>query len=316
MEAPIRRIRRIRPYPVAAAALLFIILSGASLYILNKKPAAPPQTLAAKDVLPPAATRAVLTLSDGSNIVLDSAAKGNIATQHTTAVIKQGDGDIAYQAAGNAAEIEYNTLTVPRGSRIAHLTLADGTRVWLNAGSSLRYPVAFNGPDRKVEVTGESYFEVAPDKARPFIVNKRDNAIKVLGTHFNVNAYDEEGPMKVTLLEGSVKVSTGSGDGLLLPGQMAIMDAGRRIDVLKSVDLERVMAWKDGYFNFSNADIRTVMRELSRWYGLELEFNNVTTERFHVEISRDIPLSKVLRILELTDKIHFDISGKKVTVKP
>jgi len=316
IEAPIRRIRRIRPYQIAAAILLFVILTGAGLYFLNKTPAAVPQALAAKDVLPPSATKAVLTLADGSNIVLDSAAKGNIAIQHSTAVIKQGDGDIAYQAAGNAAEIEYNTLTVPRGSRIAHLTLADGTRVWLNAGSSLRYPVAFNGPDRNVAVTGESYFEVAPDKSHPFIVTKGKNTIKVLGTHFNVNAYDEEGPMKVTLLEGSVKVSTGNDNGLLLPGQMAIMDAGQRIDVLKGVDLERVMAWKNGYFNFSNVDIRTVMRELSRWYGLELEFNNVTNERFHVEISRDIPLSKVLRILELTDKIHFDISGKKVTVKP
>jgi len=122
--------------------------------------------------------------------------------------------------------------------------------------------------------------------------------------------------MKVTLLEGSVKVTSGSGNSLLLPGQMAIMDQGQRIDILKNADLERVMAWKNGYFNFSSADIRTIMRELSRWYGLELDFKNVTTEKFHVEISRDIPLSKVLRILEMTDKIHFNISGNKVTVMP
>ncbi|MBN8855725.1 MAG: hypothetical protein BGO55_22895 [Sphingobacteriales bacterium 50-39] len=317
-ELPARQapVRRMRPYRIAAAVLLFIILTGAGFYMLRKQSGPTPVAIAAKDVAPPSATRAVLTLSDGSRIVLDSAGKGNIATQRTTAVIKQGDGDIVYQTDGKTNDIEYNTLTVPRGSRIAHVTLSDGTRVWLNAGSSLRYPVAFNGPDRKVEVTGESYFEVAQDKAHPFVVSKGNNAITVLGTHFNVNAYDEEGPMKVTLLEGSVKVTSGSGNSLLLPGQMAIMDQGQNIDVLKNADIERVMAWKNGYFNFSSTDIRTIMRELSRWYGLELDFENETAEKFHVEISRDIPLSKVLRILEMTDKIHFSISGNKVTVMP
>ena len=328
LEPPVRRIgQRRRSYTIAAAAILiFAILTGAGLYLL-KKQSAPIAIAAAKDVAPPAATKAVLTLSDGATIDLDSAAKGNIAIQHTTAVIKQNNGDIVYQgepATTNTtnttntttATTAYNTLTVQRGSRIAHLTLSDGTKVWLNAGSSLRYPVAFNGPDRKVEVTGETYFEVAQDKLHPFVVNKGDNTIKVLGTHFNVNAYDEEGPMKVTLLEGAVRVSTNKNNSLLQPGQMAIMDQNKPIDVLNNADLERVMAWKNGYFNFSNADIQTIMRELSRWYGLELVFNNVTNERFHVEINRDIPLSKVLRILEMTDKIHFTISGNKVTVLP
>jgi len=316
LPVPQAPVRRMRPYRIAAAALLFIILTGATFYFLRKQSGPAPAAIASKDVAPPSATRAVLTLSDGSKIVLDSAGKGNIATQRTTAVIKRGDGDIAYQTAGKTTEVEYNTLTVPRGSRIAHVTLSDGTRVWLNAGSSLRYPVAFNGQDRKVEVTGESYFEVAQDKAHPFVVSKGNNAITVLGTHFNVNAYDEEGPMKVTLLEGSVKVTSGSGNSLLQPGQMAIMDPLQNIDILNNADIERIMAWKNGYFNFSSADIRTVMRELARWYGLELDFENTTTEKFHIEISRDIPLSKVLRILEMTDKIHFSISGNKVTVMP
>ena len=316
-EEPVRLRRRpIRLYRLAAAVLLFVIVTGAGIFLLRKQTGSPSAVVASGDVLPPSANKAVLTLSNGKTIVLDSAVKGNIATQRATAIIKKGDGDIAYQTDGKTEEVEYNTLTVPRGSRIAHVTLSDGTRVWLNSGSTLRYPVAFNGPDRKVEVTGESYFEVAQDKAHPFVVNKGNNAIKVLGTHFNVNAYDEEGPMKVTLLEGSVKVTSSADNSLLLPGQMAVMNAGQKIDVDKNADIEKVMAWKNGYFNFSSADIRTVMRELARWYGLELVFNNVTNEKFHVEVSRDIPLSKVLRILEMTDKIHFNISGNKVTVLP
>jgi len=309
-------VRKMPVRQVAAAAIFFILLTGAGFLMLRKQSAPVPAAIASKDVAPPSATRAVLTLSDGSKIVLDSAVKGNIATQRTTAVIKRGDGDIAYHTDGQANEIEYNTLTVPRGSRIAHVALSDGTVVWLNAGSSIRYPVAFNGQDRKVEVTGETYFEVAQDKAHPFVVSKGNNTVRVLGTHFNVNAYDEEGPMKVTLLEGSVKVNSGLGNNLLLPGQMAIMDPGQNIDVLKNVDIEGVMAWKNGFFKFSRADIRTIMRELARWYGLELVYQNVTTEKFHAEISRDIPLSKVLKILEQTDMIHFNISGNKVTVLP
>ena len=318
-EAPVKLQRRpIRLYRMAAAVLLFVIATGTGIFLLRKQTGSPATVVANSDVLPPAANKAVLTLSNGKTIILDSAGKGNIATQRTTAIIKKGDGDIAYQTEteGKTAGVEYNTLTVPRGSRIAHVTLSDGTRVWLNAGSSLRYPVVFNGPDREVEITGESYFEVAPDRAHPFVVNKGNNAIKVLGTHFNVNAYDEEDAMKVTLLEGSVKITSGADNSLLLPGQMAIMAAGQKIDVLKNADIEKVMAWKNGYFNFSGADIHTVMRELARWYGLELVFNNVTNEKFHVEVSRDIPLSKVLSILEMTDKIHFNISGNKVTVLP
>ena len=311
-----RERRPVRLYRMAAAVLLFVIATGTVFYFLRKQTGRAPIAIAGRDVLPPSSSNAVLTLSNGRTIVLDSVDKGNIATQRTTAVIKQGDGDIAYQTEGKTADIEYNTLTVPRGSRIAHITLSDGTKVWLNAGSSLRYPVAFNGPDRQVAVTGESYFEVAQDKDHPFVVSKGSCAIQVLGTHFNVNAYDEEEEIKVTLLEGSVKVTSGAGNSLLLPGQMAVMDAGRKIDVLKNADVERVMAWKNGYFSFANTDIRTVLRELARWYNLELVFNGVTNERFHVEISRDIPLSKVLRILEMTDKVHFNISGNKVTVMP
>lgn len=326
---PVRRIGwsgRGRSYKLAAAVLFFTILTSAGFYFLLKpsglKPS--PIILASKDVPAPAASNATLTLSDGSTIVLDSAGKGNIATQRKTAIMQLGDGDIAYQANGNKANgstangstdyAEYNTLTVPRGSRIAQLTLSDGTRVWLNAGSSIHYPVAFAGANRPVSVTGESYFEVARDAMHPFLVSKGSCTVKVLGTHFNVNTYEEEGDIKVTLLEGSVVVSSGSGNSPLLPGQMATIDARQQIGVLKNADMERVMAWKNGLFNFAGADIRTVMRELSRWYGLELVFKDVPNEKYHVEISRNTPLSKVLEIIEMTGGVHFNIKGNKVTV--
>jgi len=315
---PIRRIgwtsKSIRSYRMAAAVLLFVIMTGAGFYFLRKQSGSTSIAIAGKDVPAPAVSNAVLTLSDGKTIILDSAGEGNIATQRKTAIVKLGDGDIAYQADGTADSVEYNTLTVPRGSRIAHVTLSDGTRVWLNAGSSLRYPVAFAGSERSVSVTGESYFEVAHDVSHPFVVSKGSAAVKVLGTHFNVNAYDEEGEIKVTLLEGSVAVTSGSGNSLLSPGQMATIDARQKIAVLKNADVERVMAWKNGFFDFAGADIRTVMRELSRWYGLELTFNDVINEKFHVEISRNTPLSNVLKMLEMTGGVHFNITGNKVTV--
>lgn len=315
---------------LAAAVLLFAVLGAAGWYLLReKRPAAAPAIVASTDVNAPAASNAVLTLSDGRRIVLDSAGRGNIALQEQTAIRKAGDGEISYQAAGSGtaltgaggtadgqrgAVLLYNTLTVPEGSRIAQVTLSDGTRVWLNAGSSLHYPVAFQGADRSVEVTGETYFEVAKDPKHPFVVHKGDCAVQVLGTHFNVNAYEGEKAMRVTLLEGAIAVHSGSGNRLLSPGQMAAVGSGHTIEVLNHVDTDRVMAWKNGYFNFASSDIASVMRELARWYGLKLIFQDEIPDTFHVEISRSISLSKVLEILEMTGKVHFRITGNTVTV--
>jgi len=308
-------VRRIQWRRMAAAAIVFVLVTGAGFYYLSKHSIPHPIAIASRDVAAPSASNAVLTLANGRTIILDSASNGSLATQGRTTIIKLGDGDIAYQPqeiSENAAG--YNTLTVPRGSRIAHVTLSDGTKVWLNAGSSLAYPVAFTGPERKVSVTGETYFEVAPDASHPFIVSKGTRTIKVLGTHFNVNAYEEEEDMKVTLLEGAVEVTAGSGNSILHPGQMAQIDDMQKISLLKNVDLERVMAWKNGLFNFSGADIRTVMRELSRWYDLKLDFKDQINEKFHVEISRNTNVSNVLKILETTGGVHFNIAGNKITV--
>lgn len=308
-------VRRIKWYRLAAAVMTAAILSGAGFYFMTKhKTDLKPLAVAKTDVAAPAVSNAVLTLANGKTIDLDSVENGSLCMQGNTAVVKLGDGAIAYRANRTGENMEYNTLTVPRGSRIAHIMLADGTAVWLNAGSSLKYPVAFAGKERRVSVTGETYFEVAHNVNTPFIVSKGDQTIQVLGTHFNVNAYEDETDMKVTLLEGAVAVASPSGRVVLEPGQLASIHRDERIDVADNVNVEAAIAWKNGVFQFFGADIKSVMRELSRWYGLELEFKDEIHEKFHVEISRNTNVSDVFRILETTGAVHFRVEGNKVTI--
>jgi ferric-dicitrate binding protein FerR (iron transport regulator) len=192
------------------------------------------------------------------------------------------------------------------------MTLADGSRIWLNAGSSVTYPVAFTGKERKVSVNGEAYFEVAPDHTKPFFVSKGEMSLQVLGTHFNVNAYDDEQDIKITLLEGSVKVSQRGQTGLLKPGEQARVAAD--IKVANTVDLESVMAWKNGKFSFADEDLKSIMRQLMRWYDVDIIYQNDVPERFFTaEISRNKNLLALLKVLEASD-IHFKIEGRKLTV--
>jgi transmembrane sensor len=319
--------RHRRIYRAMAAAVLLLLIGAALVFRAPPSPA--PAKMALKsDVAPPSASNAILTLAGGKKIVLDSAGNGELTTQGKTDIVKLGDGQIAYQAKGAAEATVYNTLTVPRGSRIATLTLSDGSKVWLNAGSSLTYPVVFSGNQRKVSVTGEIYFEVAPHAGRPFIVTNGSTEIAVLGTHFNVNAYEDEEDLKVTLLEGAVKVSGGQEKALLTPGQMAVLQPATfespsgitaqqtnvSLKVLKDVDVEQVMAWKNGQFNFSDVDIRTVMRELARWYGVDVQYQDNVTEKFYMETDRNTNVSNILKILETTGGVHFQITGDKIIV--
>ena len=307
---PIRRRRR---YGVIAAAVLLVLIGAGILFQPSHSPA--PAKMAQKtDVAPPSVSNAILTLGNGKKIVLDSASNGELTTQGKTDIVKLGDGQIAYKAKGTAESNIYNTITVPRGSRIATLTLSDGTKVWLNAGSSLTYPVLFTGSERKVSVTGETYFEVAPHAGKPFIVTKGSTEVAVLGTHFNVNAYEDEADMKITLLEGAVKVSSGQEKALLAPGQMAVFHPGESVKVLHEADLEQVMAWKNGQFNFTDVNISTVMRELSRWYGVEVQYQEEVKEKFYMETDRNTNVSNVLKILETTGGVHFHITGDKIIV--
>lgn len=266
----------------------------------------------ANDIEAPKVAKATITLADGNTVAVDSL---TALTQNNVQLSKMADGKIVYS--GNADKVIYNTLTNPRGSQVIDLTLSDDTHVWLNTGSSITYPVAFIGNERKVTITGEAYFEVAPSTSpagggkRYFVVSKGDVEIKVLGTHFNVNAYDDENDIKVTLLEGSVKVSNSRSEGLLQPGQQAQVSSG--IKMIDHADIEQATAWKDGRFYFNNTDIKTIMRQVSRWYDVEIVYEGEPVETLLGGIvSRKENISQLLKILEATGKAHFTIEGKKI----
>lgn len=300
-----------------AAAAVVVLLLGSGYYYFTRQNE-PHKVVALQpektnDIAPPNTVNAILTLSNGQKIILDSTGNGVVAMQGKVNVVKLADGEIVYK--GNTENIEYNTLSNPRGSKVISLILADGSKVWLNAGSTLKYPTAFAGNERKVEVTGEAYFEVAHNAAMPFIVSKGETDVRVLGTHFNVSAYDDEKSLDVTLLEGSVKVSNGNQNVLISPGEQAdIHDS--RLTIQNNVDVEEVMAWKNGLFSYKGADVETIMRQVSRWYNVDVVFEEPVTEKFYAQVSRNTNVSKLLKMLEATRAVHFSINGKTITVRP
>jgi ferric-dicitrate binding protein FerR (iron transport regulator) len=252
-------------------------------------------------------------LADGSTIILDNVQNGTLAQQGNTKVIKE-DGKLAYNLTSTGInEVLYNTISTPRGGQY-QVDLPDGSRVWLNAASSLHFPTAFVGKERRVEITGEAYFEVAKNKAQPFIVSVNGAEVQVLGTHFNVMAYNDENAIKTTLLEGSVKFVNGSTSSLLKPGQQSQLSENGQVKVVSNVDVDAVTAWKNGNFDFQGEDIETVMRQLSRWYNVDVVYRNKPDELFYAEIPRNTKLSDVLKALELTGKLRFGIEGKKIIV--
>ncbi|MBX2924235.1 MAG: FecR domain-containing protein [Chitinophagaceae bacterium] len=272
----------------------------------------------------PGKTGAILTLSNGQKILLDTTADGTIAVQGGPSILNK-DGILSYEKTEDASGIvAYNSIVTPRG-RQYKLILADGTKVWLNAASSLHYPVYFTGGARKVEVSGEAYFEVAEQKDRqgkkiPFAVkvNRESGTpaeVQVLGTHFNINAYNDEPDTKVTLLEGAVRVNTASAEPvLILPGQQA--KVGNKIEVNKEVDLDLVMAWKNGAFNFKNADVSAVMRQAERWYDIRVEYpQGIPRDTLNGGISRDVKLSEFLDIIRYSD-IRATIQNGVVEIRP
>jgi ferric-dicitrate binding protein FerR (iron transport regulator) len=238
--------------------------------------------------------------------------------QGNTKVIHK-DGQIVYDDENMSKNaLLYNAITTPKG-RQYQLTLADGSKVWLNAASSIRYPTAFPGNERVVEITGEAYFEITPDRIKPFRVFVKGMEVQVLGTHFNINSYDDEATIKTTLLEGSVKVKMNNNTRLLLPGQQAQISSNAGdgdIKVVKDIDLAVVMAWKNGYFSFDKTDLGAVMRQISRWYIVDIIYTGKIPDRkFGGEISRNNNLSEVLKILE-ESKVKFRIEGAKIFVLP
>lgn len=315
---------------VAAAALLLLTSMIALLTIRSKKQ----QDITGKGRQPspvydaaPGKQGALLTLADGSTIVLDSAANGTLAQQGSTNLIKTDSGRLTYSPSTGAGQAVFNTITTLRGRQF-QLILPDGSKVWLNAASSLTYPTAFTGNERKVTLTGEAYFEVAPafaagstGKKIPFrvLISPQQGApewaaIEVLGTHFNVNAYHDETAIKTTLLEGKIKISSGQGSQLLSPGQQAQL-SNHQLSVINNSDLEAVVAWKNGVFNFHKADLLAVMRQLSRWYDVEVVYQGPVPGRlFGGEIERNLHLSQVLKILSKMG-VQCTIEGKKLIVQ-
>lgn len=307
----VRPLRRRLAY--AAAAVLLLAVAYRLLLPVKKAPPRQAISAAAKDI-DPGRNGAILTLANGSTVLLDSAANGLIATQGGAQVTLQ-NGQLAYRDdGGGETAVAYNTMTTPRGRQF-QLQLPDGTKVWLNAASSLTYPTRFTGRERNVRITGEAYFEVAKNAQQPFRVQVApETAIEVKGTHFNVNAYADEPEIRATLLEGAISIRRGAQQRQLQPGQQASL---RDNDIsIAAVDVEEAVAWKNGLFIFSNTDIRTVMRQLSRWYDITVVVEGpVTNRQLTGEVYRSYTLQQALSVLQAAD-LHFRISGRQLTVMP
>jgi transmembrane sensor len=327
--APVRRLQTLRRW-VAVAAITLIVAGIGAYYLLNSKKSTPPLiTTKTPADIPPGRDGAILTLADGRQVVLDSLGNGVVATENGTQVVLK-NGALAYNMPSAATAPVYNNLTTPRGRQF-QLILPDGSKAWLNAGSSLRYPTVFSTEERRVEVTGEVYFEVAHDKTKPFFINiplqpgKPAGAeLQVLGTQFNVNAYANEAAIKTTLVEGSLKVMSGTTTSekhsvVLQPGQQAQINnnaANAPVKVLAHADVDKAVAWKKGIFNFEDASLEEVMRQLERWYDIEVVYEkNIPDIKFGGKMSSDVSLSGLLKSLQEMD-VHFRVEGRKLIVLP
>lgn len=266
-----------------------------------------------KDILP-GGNKAILTLADGSSILLDSASNGNIAREGNTQIVKRTNGEIVYSATGEKnSKVLLNTMSTPKGGQY-QLILPDGTKVWLNTASSITYPVSFVGKERAVRITGEVYIDVAVDKQRAFRVELNNKLIiHVLGTSFNVNAYEDEQSVKTTLVEGALRITTGTQTVLLKPGQQAAFNSEVRI--IPSVPIEHVTAWKRGLFNFEGATVEELLRQVARWYDLEIVYKNaVPIQEFQGDLGRDLSLAQLLKVLKLFN-ISAVLDGKRLIVE-
>jgi ferric-dicitrate binding protein FerR (iron transport regulator) len=321
--APVVTMHRsgLRSWLVAAAVVL--TLGAASWWFAAHRPAPAVIPSASPTVaadIRPGGNKAVLTLADGRTINLDSSTNGVLAAQQNTTISKLADGQLAYKGSTNEKPmpLAFNTLSTPKAGQFA-LTLADGTRVWLNNASTLRYPVAFTGAGRSVDLYGEAYFEVARDLAHPFRVivhgaADHTSTIEVLGTAFNVMAYGDEPDERATLLSGSIRCTDAGHSTLLRPDQQSVLDDKGVLRVLPHVDVQEVTAWKNGYFHFDHSSLENTMRQLARWYDIDIRYEGrPSPQEFMGRIQRDLPLSIVLHGLE-NDHVHFSLQGRTLVV--
>lgn len=299
-------------YAVAASILLFISVGT---YFFTRSSHKANHVVANNySNIKPGGNKATLTLGNGKTITLDDTTNGQIAQEAGVVISKNAKGEIVYQVSPSTDEIFENNVSTPKGGQYK-IILPDGTNVWLNAASSLTYPTAFKGTERLVTLRGEGYFEVTKNKEMPFRVRSAGQTVEVLGTHFNINAYADEAVVKTTLLEGSVKVSVQANSAVIVPGQQAqFVTSGAGIIRIQKVDTEKEVAWKNGVFSFADEDLRTVMREVSRWYDIDVVYDGkIPDEKFFGEISRNSNLADVFKILELNN-IRFEVEGKTVKV--
>ena len=312
--------RKSRVWMAAAAAIFVLVLGGTAWYFFNNAAESASPVIAKKEVkndVAPGGNKATLTLSDGSNIILDSAQNGLLTRQGNAHVMITENGKLVYQKqTGEPVAVQYNTITTPRGGQY-QLTLADGSQVWLNAASSITFPTAFTGDKREVKITGETYFEVAHNANMPFHVSVDGMDVQVLGTHFNINSYSDEPAVKTTLLEGSVKVSKGLSNILIKPGEQAVLPGNaNNIVVKQNVDMDEVIAWKNKKFVFQDLDLKSIMRQVARWYNIDVSYiGNISNDEYVGIISRDVNISEILKMLETSSDLKFEIIGKNVIVK-
>jgi len=318
-----------RIYLIAAAILL--VAAGVTVFftLSSRKTniAVSPVEQRYHNDISPGGNKAVLELADGSKIILDNASNGELAHQGTTKVIKLDNGQLTYHVGqSRTGPVNYNTISTPRGGQY-QIVLPDGTKVWLNALSSLHFPTVFTGNERKVELNGEAYFEIAKNTSMPFkvrlikgiseIAGHEALEVDVLGTAFNLMAYGDEDRQKVTVINGAVSARSGHEQITLQPNQQGYLDKKSfTLYLIDSINVDETIAWKNGRFQFYDASIESIMRQAARWYDLEVIYNGKVHQQFRGTIPKNVTLSTLLKILEATGWVHFQIDGKKVTVSP
>ena len=315
--------KKISPYALSAnvaAAALVIIVGISGFFSWDKKKLNLPVKVSRtvhKNNISPGGNKAILTLADGSSIVLDTAQNGYVTNQSNTKIIKLNTGLLSYKnEKKDVGKIMYNTITTPRGGQY-QLELADGTGVWLNSASSLTFPTAFQGKERSVELKGEGYFEVARNVSMPFHVRINNIDVKDLGTHFNIMGYSDEENIKTTLLEGKVNVTSNNVTKNLLPGKQAVLNKMTNHFEINEANIAQVVAWKNGEFRFKDTGIKELMRQVGRWYDLDVEYRTTATgQYFTASLPRMQNVSALLQTLELTGTVHFKIENKTIIVLP
>jgi len=306
---------------IAAAASILLSLSLGGYFILNKKPTQQIVKNQKQEIIP-GTNRATLTLANGQKIILTRGLNGKLAQQGSTLVQVNSSKSITYSASvANSSlvtQMQYNTLSTVRGEQSPYpLVLADGTKVWLNAESSITFPTSFSGNERVVKITGEAYFEVVHDASHPFKVKVGGQTIEDLGTQFNINAYLDEPTMKTTLINGKVKISAGSQVAVLKPGFQAVVSPLGSSIIVQAADLDEVIAWKNGNFEFEGTPLKDIMRQISRWYDVDISYEGTIEDaEFGGSISRTKNINEILSVLETTKGVHFKLEGRRILVMP